>query len=146
MPSFKIAHLRQQGQDMIIVPLDPNFDSMSNGDQQDIIADLQAHARGAGWLVKLSLYGRAAVGWPLPLRDHGIPSFGACRCFSSCRMSTKNYRGSSWSSCAELFFFDLRHFRCEFVQWGADAKRHRPCPQRCRDERNRRKATHLSKD
>ena len=47
MPNYKIAHLREQGQDMIIVPLDASFGHNSQIDQQSIIADLQAHARGA---------------------------------------------------------------------------------------------------
>ena len=48
MPSYRIAHLRKQGQDMIIVPLDSSFGHKITDDQQAIIADLQAHARGAG--------------------------------------------------------------------------------------------------
>jgi len=48
MPHFKVAHLRQQGQDMVIIPLDRSFGSKTSDDQQDIIADLQIHARAAG--------------------------------------------------------------------------------------------------
>jgi hypothetical protein len=48
MASFDIAHLREQGQDMIIVPLDSSFGHKSSGDQQQTIAALQASARGAG--------------------------------------------------------------------------------------------------
>lgn len=48
MPTFKIAHLRQQGQDMIIVPLESSFGNKSNDDQHAGIAKLQARARGAG--------------------------------------------------------------------------------------------------
>jgi hypothetical protein len=48
MPNFKIAHLRQQGQDMIVVPLEASFGNKSNDDQLAGIAELQAHARGAG--------------------------------------------------------------------------------------------------
>ena len=47
MPRFKIAHLHEQGQDMIIVPLEPSFGYKSDDDQQSIISELQAHARGA---------------------------------------------------------------------------------------------------
>lgn len=47
MPNFRIAHLREQGQDMIIVPLEWTFGNKSSADQRAIIADLQAHARGA---------------------------------------------------------------------------------------------------
>jgi len=48
MAHFKIAHLRQQGQNMIIVPLDSQFGHKSNSDQQDIIAELQMRSRAAG--------------------------------------------------------------------------------------------------
>jgi len=48
MPSFKVAHLREQGQDMIIVPLSSNFANMSSNDQRSMLADLQGHARSAG--------------------------------------------------------------------------------------------------
>ncbi len=33
MPRLKVAHLREQGQDMIIVPLDRTFGSQSRHDQ-----------------------------------------------------------------------------------------------------------------
>lgn len=48
MPRFKIAHVREQGQDMIIVPLDHSFAHKTNADQQAVIDELQAHAIGAG--------------------------------------------------------------------------------------------------
>ena len=48
MATYKIAHLREQGQDMIIVPLDSSFGSKSDGDQSDFIAALQYCARAAG--------------------------------------------------------------------------------------------------
>jgi hypothetical protein len=48
MPRFKVAHLREQGQDMIIAPLDSSFGDQTSTDQQAIIADLQIHARSAG--------------------------------------------------------------------------------------------------
>jgi hypothetical protein len=48
MPQFDIAHLREQGQDIIIVPLERGFGSKSSQDQQAIIAELQACARAAG--------------------------------------------------------------------------------------------------
>jgi hypothetical protein len=48
MHNFKIAHLREQGQDLIIVPLESSFGSKSDDDQRAAIAELQAHARGAG--------------------------------------------------------------------------------------------------
>jgi hypothetical protein len=48
MPTFKVAHLNQQGQDMVIIPLDSSFGHKSDADQSDIISDLQAHSIGAG--------------------------------------------------------------------------------------------------
>lgn len=48
MPRFNVAHLHEQGQDMIIVPLDSNFGAKSHGDQRAITADLQWHANDAG--------------------------------------------------------------------------------------------------
>jgi hypothetical protein len=48
MPRFKVAHLHQQGQDMVIIPLESSFGSKSSQDQQTIIADLQIHSRAAG--------------------------------------------------------------------------------------------------
>jgi hypothetical protein len=48
MPQFKVAHLREQGADMIIVPLDSSFGSKPSDVQHDIIGDIQAHSRSAG--------------------------------------------------------------------------------------------------
>ena len=48
MPSFKIAHLREQGQDMIIVPLNSNFGYKNSSDQQNIVDEIELHARGSG--------------------------------------------------------------------------------------------------
>jgi hypothetical protein len=48
MPSFKVAHLREQGQDMIIIPLDSNFGQKPEREQKEIISELQMHSRGAG--------------------------------------------------------------------------------------------------
>jgi hypothetical protein len=48
MAEFHVAHLRQQGQNMIIIPLDREFGHKTNGEQNEIRASLQACARGAG--------------------------------------------------------------------------------------------------
>lgn len=48
MPRFKVAHLREQGQDMVIVPLDRTFGHKTESDQQALASELQARARGAG--------------------------------------------------------------------------------------------------
>jgi hypothetical protein len=48
MRRYKVAHLREQGQDMIIVPLDPSFGRQTSQDQEQMIAELQMHARTTG--------------------------------------------------------------------------------------------------
>lgn len=48
MPSFNIAHIREQSEDMIIVPLDSNFENQTPVQQAAFMADLQRRARTAG--------------------------------------------------------------------------------------------------
>ena len=48
MPRFKVAHIREQGQDMIIVPLDSTFGRKVSNDQQSITSELQARSVAAG--------------------------------------------------------------------------------------------------
>lgn len=48
MPTFKVAHLREQGQDLVIIPLDSSFGHKSEQEQRKVIAELQRHSRGAG--------------------------------------------------------------------------------------------------
>jgi hypothetical protein len=48
MPHFRVAHLREQGQNMIIVPLESSFGNKSSDDQSAAIAELQVRANGAG--------------------------------------------------------------------------------------------------
>ncbi len=57
MPRFKVAHLREQGQNMVIVPLDSTFGNKAGSEQQAIAADLQQRARSAG------LAGRVVPVW-----------------------------------------------------------------------------------
>lgn len=47
MPLYKVAHLREQGQDIIVVPLDRSFELKLEQDKNEIIINLQLHARGA---------------------------------------------------------------------------------------------------
>lgn len=58
MPQLDVAHVRQQGQDMIIVPLDRSFDLKSLGDQQATADQIQLATNSAG------LPGAVAVVWP----------------------------------------------------------------------------------
>jgi hypothetical protein len=48
MPRLKVAHLREQEQDVIIVPLDRAFGSQSCQDQDDAITEIQLHGHAAG--------------------------------------------------------------------------------------------------
>jgi len=48
MPTLDIAHLRQQGVDLIIAPLDHTFGHKSPGDQRATINEIQFRARQAG--------------------------------------------------------------------------------------------------
>lgn len=48
MAHFDVAHLREQGQDMIIVPLSHGFGLKSSSEQREIINALQLCARSAG--------------------------------------------------------------------------------------------------
>jgi hypothetical protein len=48
MPSFKAAHVREQGVDLIIVPLDPSFGQLSVDEQCELIDRMQQAANSAG--------------------------------------------------------------------------------------------------
>jgi hypothetical protein len=48
MPQFDVAHIREQGIDLIIVPLDDAFDIQSDQDQRATIRELQVRATSAG--------------------------------------------------------------------------------------------------
>jgi hypothetical protein len=48
MPNIKVAHLREQGQDMIIVPLDQTFGYKSEHEQKAVIQELQVRSASAG--------------------------------------------------------------------------------------------------
>jgi hypothetical protein len=78
MPRFKVAHLHEQGQDMIVVPLDSSFGRKVSQDQHDIITDLQVTLGLPAWLARSSRSGTTAVaGWRSSRRDLGIHSFRA---------------------------------------------------------------------
>lgn len=48
MARFEVAHLREQGQDIIIVVVDRSFGYKSNAEQNQIRASIQACATSAG--------------------------------------------------------------------------------------------------
>jgi hypothetical protein len=57
MPSFKVAHINEQGQDMLLFPLDPSFGLKGPVIQNNALAELQTRANNAG------LAGRAVAVW-----------------------------------------------------------------------------------
>lgn len=57
MPRFKVAHIKEQGQDIVVVPLDSTFGRKMSGEQQAIAAELQLRSRSAG------LAGRVVPVW-----------------------------------------------------------------------------------
>jgi hypothetical protein len=48
MPRYEVAHLREDGQDMIIFPLDDSFEYKSERDKHAILEELEARAHAAG--------------------------------------------------------------------------------------------------
>ena len=48
MPHFKVAHVREQGVDLIITPLESSFQYKSKQDQVEFVDELEAHAHAAG--------------------------------------------------------------------------------------------------
>lgn len=48
MTTLKIAHLRKQGIDLIIVPLESGFGLKSSGEQSEVVGSIQHCARSAG--------------------------------------------------------------------------------------------------
>jgi hypothetical protein len=48
MPGLKLAHIREQGQDMIIFPLDHRFGQLSQQEQQEELQGLENRAHAAG--------------------------------------------------------------------------------------------------
>lgn len=57
MPTFKLAHIREQGQNMLLFPLDRSFGYKSAAEKREILEELEDRAHGAG------LAGRAAAIW-----------------------------------------------------------------------------------
>lgn len=48
MPRFQVAHIREQGVDLIIIPLNDSFRFKSQTEQNQIISELQLRATNAG--------------------------------------------------------------------------------------------------
>lgn len=48
MPRYKIAHIHEQGVDLIIIPLDASFGAMTISEQHEEMDEFQFRARSAG--------------------------------------------------------------------------------------------------
>jgi hypothetical protein len=48
MPTFQVAHILEQGVNLIIIPLESSFGNRMPNDQNAVIAELQMRANGAG--------------------------------------------------------------------------------------------------
>lgn len=57
MPSLKVAHIHEQGQNMIIFPLDHRFAALSQGEKDSELQILEIRANNAG------LAGHAVAVW-----------------------------------------------------------------------------------
>ncbi|MEP3050775.1 MAG: hypothetical protein ABJP48_13515 [Erythrobacter sp.] len=64
MPKIKVAHIIEQGQNMILFPLDRTFHQKTSTEQHTALAELEDRAHEAG------LAGRAAVFWEVQGRTH----------------------------------------------------------------------------
>lgn len=66
MPTYKVAHLHEQGQDMIIFPLDARFCHLNESEQNDELSILNFGANRAG------LRGAAVAVWDAGSRRMGF--------------------------------------------------------------------------
>ena len=57
MPSYDVAHVQEQGQDMLIFPLDSSFERKTTAVQNEELGVLETRARSAG------LRGSAVAVW-----------------------------------------------------------------------------------
>ena len=48
MPKFDVAHIREQGVDLIIIPLESNFGYKSQDEQRSALDELQMRSNAAG--------------------------------------------------------------------------------------------------
>lgn len=93
MPSIKVAHLREQGQDMLLFPLSNSFGSRSSSDQNSILAELERRAHSAG------LAGRAAAFWEASGRTYFLgprPWFSFLKSISIAMVLANVNREISW--------------------------------------------------
>ena len=50
MPSFMVAHIRRQNVDLVLVPLDGDFDHYPREEQAALVGELRTRAKAAGLL------------------------------------------------------------------------------------------------
>jgi hypothetical protein len=75
--TLKIAHIHEQGIDLIIVPLAASFGIKSNHEQLELIGSLQARAVFDGICGTVVPVWPAVVAFNSSLRQHGIRTSGA---------------------------------------------------------------------
>ena len=64
MPSFDVAHVREQGQNVLLFPLNSGIHHKTDREKAEILAELEARANAAG------LAGTAAIVWEFGRRTH----------------------------------------------------------------------------
>jgi hypothetical protein len=75
MPRFKVAHIKEQGQDIVIVPLDSAFGHKVTSEQQMIADELQLRSQSAGLagrVVPVWDSGGGRMGFLAPRNWHGF--------------------------------------------------------------------------
>ena len=85
MPHFEIAHLNEQGQDMVIIPLEDSFDHRSDREQQSTVDELQLRSSAAGlkgivvpvWNSGDRMRFIAPIKWHAFFQDMSMPSVQA---------------------------------------------------------------------
>lgn len=66
MPRYEVAHIREQGQDIILIALDESFGRQSEADRQAALLEFTMRCRAAG------LRGHVAILWPVGAQTHFI--------------------------------------------------------------------------
>ena len=87
MPTFKVAHVREQGVDLIIVPLDAQFGRQTPDQQIRDTGMLQVHANSAGLggtVVPVWDSGNGRMAFRAPDKWH--PFFRGSACLQSLRV------------------------------------------------------------
>lgn len=75
MPHFKVAHVREQGVDVVIVPLESSFGHKTTTDQNAIRSELQLRSESAGLaggVVPVWDAGSGRMGFLAPPNQHSF--------------------------------------------------------------------------